>query len=287
MRIGINAMSLISKMKEDFSGTVTALREAGCDDLELMSDWGAKKETIDFYAGLTGGPSGWDPENTLLRLKEMRKKGLDACGMFVFDECLEEQAGALGAYCRDAGLHYVVLSYLEYGDIHEIYKKIDVIRRVAAVLKPYGVQICQHNHEHDVTLIEDLDRTAKPIIDIFLEQLSPSQLMLEVDTGWLLYAGIDPAAYIQNKQDRIMILHLKDIANNYREMEREQIFVPCGKGTVDFPDIFAKLSEEKKHSLLYVIDQDSSCGDILEDHKISLSYLRQFLTENDDGSDGE
>ncbi len=274
--IGINAMSTISAMRADFSGTIRRLAEAGCDFLEPMSDWGARPETIEFYSGLTGGPSGWDPENTLVRLKEMRACGMDAHGMFVFDEYLVEQAEELGAYCRDAGLSYVVLSYLEYGDIDEIYAKIDKVRKVAAILKPYGVQVIQHNHECDLVQVEDRDGQKKAVIDIFLEQTTPDELMLEIDTGWVLYAGGDPAEYIRERLDRIAILHLKDISKDYQNLKREEIFVPCGAGAVDFPAIFAVIPEEKKASMMYVIDQDASEGDIVEDNAVSIAYFKSL-----------
>lgn len=272
--IGVNAMSLISPMREDFSSVIRRLAEGGCDRLELMSDWGARPETIEFYSKMTGGPSGWDPENTIARLREMRAAGIGAEGMFVFDDCLLEQAEEMGAYCRDNGLNYVVLSYLDYGNIDEIYAKIEKVRKVAAILKPYGVQVIQHNHEHDLVQVEDRDGQKKAIIDIFLEQTTPEELMLEIDTGWVLYAGADPAEYIRERLDRIQILHLKDISKDYKTLKREEIFVPCGAGAVDFPGILAAIPEEKRSALKYVIDQDDSAGDIVEDQVTSIRYLR-------------
>lgn len=276
MDIGINVMSSIGTMKEDFQGTLKKLVNGGCSFLELMSDWGAKQETIDFYASLTGGPSGWDPENTLERLQIIRSLGMDAKGMFVFDEMLEEQAEDLGKYCKENGIFYVVISFLNYGNIDDIYEKIGLIRRTAAILEPYKVQIVQHNHEHDVIPITDRDGIEKPIIDVFLEQLLPQELMLEVDTGWLQYAGVDPAEYIREKIDRIMILHLKDICKDYKSVSREEIFVPCGEGIINFPEIFNTIPDGKKSTLLYVIDQDASSGNIIDDLLKAIQYFKNL-----------
>ena len=276
MKIGINVMSTIGSMKDDFTGTVDRLYRGGCSFLELMSDWGARQETIDFYASLTGGKSGWDPENTLERLDYIHSIGMDVKGMFVFDEVLEEQAEELGKYCSQTGISYIVLSYLEYGDINDIYDKIEKLRRIAKILKPYGVQIVQHNHEHDVVLVTDRDGKEKPIIDVFLEQLTPEELMLEVDTGWVQYAGLDPAAYIKEKINRVMILHFKDICKDYQSVSREEIFVPCGEGAVDFQAVLDAVPAEKKETMLYVIDQDASKGDIVKDLIKAMEYLNQL-----------
>ena len=96
MEIGINTMSAMNAMRADFEGTVKRLKAGGCDWLEAMSDWGAKQETIDFYSNLTGGPSGWDPENAELRMEIARKNGMSIKGLFIFDERLDEQAQKLG-----------------------------------------------------------------------------------------------------------------------------------------------------------------------------------------------
>lgn len=275
MQIGINVMSTIGAMREDFEGTAVKLKEAGCSYFEAMSDWGAKPETVAFYASLTG-KSGWDPENTLKRLDFLHSIGMDIKGMFVFEDCLEEQAEALGEYCKAAGITYVVLSFLDYGDIENVYQKIQMIKNVSAVLKHYGVQIIQHNHEHDYLLMKDRDGVEKPVIDIILGQCSPKELMLEIDTGWLVYAGIEAKSYIKENIDRIAILQFKDICKNYKEVDRQDIFLACGEGAVDFKGILDGIPKEKRDTLLYILDQDNSKNDIVEDHIKSIRYFQEL-----------
>lgn len=274
MDIGINAMSAIGAMKKDFEGTIKRLKDGGCSWIEAMSDWGAKPETIEFYAGLTGGPSGWDPENTVSRIASMKKDGMKIKGIFVFDELLMDQAEDLGKYCSENGIDYIVLSFLEYGDINDIYAKIGLIKEVSSVVGHYGVKILMHNHEHDVCPVMDKDHVSKQTLSIFLENCSSEELMLEVDTGWLAYAGIDAAQYIKDHLDRIAVLHLKDICKGYASVPREDIFVPCGEGVVDFKNIMSVVADKK--DLLYVLDQDGSKGDIIEDHIQSINYLKSL-----------
>lgn len=276
MQIGINVMSTIGAMREDFQKTVKQLTDGGCSYFEAMSDWGAKEETLDFYAGLTGGRNGWNPEQTLDRLKYIRSVGSDIRGIFVFEETILEQAEKLGEYCRDTGLQYIVFSFMAYQDLEDVYSKIDLLRKVSAVMKRFGVQVLMHNHEHDCAVMEDKDGRKREIIDIFLENLTARELALEVDVGWLQYAGIDPAAYVKRKLDRIQILHLKDICRDYMEKERSHIFVPCGNGVVDFPAIMKIVREAGREDMQYVIDQDASEGDIVKDLVDSIAYLQSI-----------
>lgn len=277
MEIGINAMSAINALKEDFDGTIGKLKAGGCSWIEAMSDWGAKPETVAFYANLTGGPSGWDPENTVKRIEHMKKYGMEIRGIFVFDELLEDQADDLGKYCSQNGISYIVLSFLHYGDIDDIYAKISLIKKVSAIMAGYGVQILMHNHEHDTCIVKDRDHVEKQTLTVFLENCSPEELMLEVDTGWLVYAGIDAVQFIKDHLERIAVLHLKDICKGYVSMPREDIFVPCGQGVVDFKNIIKAVSV--KADILYVLDQDASKGDIIEDHIQSINYLNCIQEE--------
>ena len=100
MKIGVNAMSTISAMRDDFEGTIKRLKDGGCDYLEVMSDWGAKQETIDFYAGLTNGSSGWDPDlipgKSEKELPQIRFSGVYASAPFSHaSSCLPRKPAAV------------------------------------------------------------------------------------------------------------------------------------------------------------------------------------------------
>lgn len=275
MEIGINAMSLIGEINKDFEGCVAKLKEGGCSYLEPVSDFGAKPETLAFYAKLSGGASGWDLNNFEKRLSYLRSVGLDVKGMFVFDEDLENQIDDIGKFCAKNQISYIVISFLEYKNgIDSIYEGIDMVHRIAKVLATYHVQIILHNHEHDLSIITDRDGQDKYIMDIFLEQCSPEELMLEADTGWLVYAGVDAADYVRQHINRISILHFKDISKDYKTIDRQDIFVSCGHGAVDFKAVLDAVPEKDKNRILYILDQDASKGDIVEDQIASLKYIQ-------------
>ena len=277
MKIGINSMSTIRQMNEDFEETIQRLKDCGCDMIEPMSDWGASKKTLEFFEKLTG-KSGWDPENAKKRIQYIRSHGMDVKGMFVFDECLEEQLPALGGFCRENQISYVVLSFMDYTGIDDIYEKMDMIRRIAPTLKSYGVTVCLHNHDHDSHKVTDRDGKEKAILDMFIHHLSPEEMMLETDTGWLIYAGIDPVKYVSEHQYRIAVLHFKDLCRDFGKKDRNDIFVACGQGVTDYKAILQALSSENKKRMLYVIDQDNSQTDIVADLCAGIQYFKGLET---------
>ena len=60
MKLGINTMSISKEIRADLPGVAAYLRSIGCDYIESMTDLGAKEKTVEFYARLIGGRSGWD-----------------------------------------------------------------------------------------------------------------------------------------------------------------------------------------------------------------------------------
>lgn len=277
MKIGINGLSLMKDLNKDFCKTAQILKENGCNYIEPLSDWCADPKMLDFYASLSGERSNWDPENMVKRIEILKDYGIGIQGMFVFNDYLEEQAEELGQFCKDQGIIYVVITYNEYHGLDDIYAKVAQVKKVSPILKKYGVQMLIHNHEHDVAEITDKDGQVLPILDIFLRECSKEELMLEADTGWLLYAGIDPAEYVKKHLDRIMVLHFKDIHKDYKTIAREDIFLACGEGAVDFKAVLDAVPEERKKSMIYVLDQDASKGDIIEDQIKSMNHLRSLV----------
>lgn len=276
MKFGANVISIIPQMREDFKGTVDALKIAGCTFLEPTGDWGASDELLNICEK-QAGKSGWDTQNMENRLNYLKSVGMTIPGMFVFDQILEKQADQMGKYFQKNGIYYAVVNVPGFSDLNAVYDHIDCLKRVAAKLRPYGVQLVKHNHEYELTKITDRDGKEKYILDIFMEQCTPEELMLEIDTGWLMYMGIDPAEFIRERIERIKCIHLKDICADYQSKERENISVACGEGIVDFGNIFDKIPKEKKDQILFMLDQDSSQGDIMYDLVASLQYLQKFV----------
>lgn len=272
MRIGTNAISTIPQMREDFEGTIKILHDGGCSFLEPYADWGGSKELLAMCEE-QGGKSYWDSENMSKRLEYMKTLGMSIESLFVFDQELEEQAEEMGKYCKEHGIHNVVVNVPGFKDREDVYAHIGLLKRAAKILKPYEVQLLKHNHEYELERITDVDGKEKYVIDIFLEQCTPEELMLEIDTGWIVYSGLDAVEFIKERIDRIAILHLKDICADYKEKNRELISVACGQGIVPFEQVFAVIPDDKKDKILYMLDQDSSEGDMVTDLLESIKYL--------------
>ena len=278
MQIGINTLSISNEIRSDLPGVADYLRSIGCSYIEAMTDLGAKEETVEFYARLIGGRSGWDMAGIRGRVAAMREAELDVQGAFLFDECLEENLDEIGALLRELGISYGVLSFMNYGEtLESVDEKIALVKRVGPRLRSYGVQLMVHTHDHDFAQLTDHDGIKKPLMQMFLEQTTKEEMQLELDVGWAHYAGLDAAAYVRDNADRIGILHLKDLNKNYKNMAHNDVSVSCGTGVVDFPAILAAVPEAQRETMRYVLDQDPSDTDMLADHAASIRYLNGLM----------
>ncbi len=278
MKLGINTISIMKQLREDFKGTVNLLKEGGCSFFEPYGDWGAGREQL-LRCERRGGKSGWERENILRRLEYMRSVEMDIYGMFVFNEIIEEQADQMGEYFQRHGFKYAVVNVDRLKNLDAVYDHIAMLKRTAEKLQPYGIQLVKHNHEFELEKVTDRDGKEKYILDIFLEQTMPAELMLEADTGWIAYAGLDPKQFIEEKLDRLYAIHLKDISKEYRTKPRDYVSTACGTGVVDFRAVLKAVPEEKREKVLWLLDQDTSEGDILSDHLQSMRYINQLEKE--------
>jgi inosose dehydratase len=91
-----------------------------------------------------------------------------------------------------------------------------------------GIPLGYHNHMG--ALGQSPDEVAR-----VLDAADPKFVHLLLDTAHYQQAGGDPAAAVRRHAERLLFLHLKDLARDR--------FVALGRGTVDFKAIFAALDD--------------------------------------------
>lgn len=107
--------------------------------------------------------------------------------------------------------------------------------RVAEAGKPLqdaGLIYGWHNHDFEFL---DLGGTDLPL-DLILA--GSDDLRLELDAAWVARGGHDPVAWLRKYGDRIVAIHVKDIAPN-GENETEDGWADVGHGIMDWHGIMA------------------------------------------------
>jgi len=112
-------------------------------------------------------------------------------------------------------------------------------RRLAAAgapLKAAGLAFGWHNHDFEFRALDDGSLPIEELLD------GGKDLAVELDLAWIEVAGQDPVAWIRHFADRLLAVHVKDIAPK-GECTDEDGWADVGHGTMDWPAINAALAK--------------------------------------------
>ncbi len=130
-----------------------------------------------------------------------------------------------------------------------------------------GFKFGWHNHQFEFI---ELASGELPI-DIILEH-APA-LMWEADLAWIKRAGKDPKAFITRYADRIIAIHVKDIAKEGEKLD-EDGWADVGTGVVDWRDLL-ETQQRLIPNALRVMEHDNP-SDITRFARESINNLKEL-----------
>jgi len=157
---------------------------------------------------------------------------------------------------------------------------VENIRAIATLARDrYGVRATIHPHAGGY--IEFADE-----LELIVNNIPADLAGLCLDTGHMVYSGMDPVATLRRYWDRIDYIHFKDIdADVYAEVMREHIrffdacargvMCPIGRGSIDYPAVRTLLTE-LGYAGYITIEQERdprNTGSILDDLAASRAFL--------------
>jgi sugar phosphate isomerase/epimerase len=170
------------------------------------------------------------------------------------------------------GVKYCVQPWINEPDRKiETYKKmIADWNQVGKIMKETGIQFGYHNHNFEFAPTDGI----VPYYDIFLKEMDPSLITMELDLYWAIKAGQDPVAMFNKYPGRFQLLHFKDMFHNeapFFEVKKDDM-APVGAGVIDFKKILAagKIAGMK---YFFVEDDNQGNGKPFEALETSISNL--------------
>ena len=108
------------------------------------------------------------------------------------------------------GVKYVSMTAnLCWGTQAHVQKCCEVLNRIGALAKSYGIQFLYHLHNIEFNPILDSDYPGQ-IVDFLMEHTDPDLVKFEDDVFWVQIGGRDAAQFLRDHADRIPMLHVKD-----------------------------------------------------------------------------
>jgi len=152
----------------------------------------------------------------------------------------------------------------------------DEFNKLGEQVKKAGLTLGYHNHNFE---FRPLGSTTG--YDEFIRLTDPEFVKLELDCGWMVVAGLDPALYLTRYPERYRLLHIKDFKKGFTSTTTlgshgagAPVPTELGRGAIDYTGIFA--AARKGKIAHYFVEQEPPFQEIpaLEAIKIDYDYLK-------------
>lgn len=214
--IGVQLWSVHDKLKVDFKGTIESLAGMGFEAVEFAGVFGE-------YAN--------NPTGLKTYLSEM---GLTVSGAHVgFNKLTDDNIDDTLEFYQQLGANYLIIPWDERAwhpiKINEFMKDLN---RVYPIITKAGFAFGFHNHD-----LEFNDFEQHTYWDHIANKSDPN-MVLQLDIGWVNFAGKDPHHYVKTYQGRTLTTHYK-----VRTHEGEQKTPILGQDGYDWASLFNVMRE--------------------------------------------
>ena len=241
LQVALQLYTVRDETQHDFAGTVRRVAQIGYSGVEFAG-----------YGNLTS------QEMSAL----LAETGLRAVSTHVrLDALQDEQLDASIRYCQDIGCSNIVLPWLanEWRTREGIQALAPRLNAIGQRCREHGITFAYHNHDFEFTRVDGVY-----LLDYLLQATDPSLVKIELDVYWAAYAGVDPVSYLQVLADRVVLVHLKDMAADSSMTE-------VGKGILNMQQICAFV---QSRGLWGIVEHDYPQIPSLESARISFEYFK-------------
>lgn len=233
-RIGLMLYTVRGECGRDFEGTLGEVAAMGYEGVELHDLYGREPAEV----------RGW-----------LDEEGLVACGRHAQLDAIEAGLPLLAEEAGILGWRRLIVSWIDPAHLRDA----DLPGRLAdaaAAVETVGLELGYHNHDAEVR-------------DGFLARV-PQEVFLELDLGWVWWAGVDPLEVLAREGGRCPLVHVKDFRGR-----DGQAFCPVGDGAVGYERVAPAAVQAGVEWLL--VEQDETDGPALDAARRSLSALVPML----------
>jgi sugar phosphate isomerase/epimerase len=240
MRLSIQLYTVRELLKDDFEGTLRAVKAAGLNNVE-------------------GGFGDRDPHQTKDLLDEI---GLTLSGAHEGFDSVENDLDHIIAKNKILGNSSVIVGWLDRSIWTQGWKKVaERFNVIGAKVKEAGLTFAYHNHNFEFEL-ED----GKPGLDVLYENTDPDLVKAQLDVAWVLQGGQDPAVYIHRYAHRLDSVHLKDTL-----LKGHHFDCVAGTGDVEWNSVLEACA--KAGVATGSLEMDNPPGDAMEDVKGCVAFF--------------
>jgi sugar phosphate isomerase/epimerase len=241
--IGVQLYTFRNEMLSDAMGTLKQLAALGIKQIES-----ARSEKGNYY-GLKPGEM----------KKACRELGMTLRSGHVhidnqWQQTLDDAA--------QAGQEYLVCATMPTtGQTTDNYKKVaEAFNKAGEDCKKINIKFGYHNHDYEFE-----QENGQVLYDVLLNHTDPALVHMELDLGWVIFAGKDPVDYFTNYEGRFPLWHLKDM-----DLAKKHS-TELGKGSLEIEKI---LRQRKQAGMEYLfVEQEEYTSTAFESMRQNMAYL--------------
>lgn len=245
MKVAIQLYTVRSQTAEDMTGAIAKLGAIGYKAVEFAgygnSEPNAIREALD-------------------------QAGIDGIAAHVPLSRIDGEFDTVVAEMHVLGCKHLIIPWLApemrnqtgYGHV------IATLNQRAPEARDAGLRIGYHNHDFEFIAVDGIfpfDRIA--------DSTDPSLVSLEIDCGWVQYAGQDPAAIIRQYAGRVPLLHAKE-----EQVDGVEDLPAPGSGPLDWPGIVAAGNTAGSE---YLIAEDDKPIDPMKTARLAFANLTKLV----------
>jgi sugar phosphate isomerase/epimerase len=257
--VGLQLYSIRDAMTADVAGTLKKVSDLGYKYLELASYSNGK-----FY--------GYTPKEFKKMVSDLGMEIISSHTQVEAEGITLENAKKMANDHTEVGVKYCIQPWVQEKDRNiETYKKmVGEWNKVGKIMKEVGIQFGYHNHNFEFKKIDGI----VPYYDIYMKELDPDLVTMEIDLFWVTKAGQNPVEMFKKYPGRFKLFHLKDMKLNnapYFDIIKDDI-TSVGAGLIDFKSIIAA-KETAGCKFMFVEDDNQGNGKPFEALETSISNL--------------
>jgi sugar phosphate isomerase/epimerase len=251
-----------------------SIRDAMADDplssLQKVSDMGYKNLELANY--VDGKFYGYSPAEFKKIANDMDMEVISSHTQVEAEGITLENAKKMADDHAELGVKYCIQPWINEEDRNiETYKKmIGDWNEVGRIMKEAGIQFGYHNHNFEFKPVDGI----VPYYDIFMPEMDPELITMEIDVYWATKAGQDPVEMFNKYPGRFQLFHFKDMEEEnepFYDVIKDDI-TPVGAGIIDFKRIY-EAREVAGMKYLFVEDDNQGNGKPFEGIETSVKNL--------------
>ncbi|WP_435171342.1 sugar phosphate isomerase/epimerase family protein [Paenibacillus glycanilyticus] len=248
VKFGVQLYTLRDLTARNFIGTLEKVAALGYQGVEFAG-----------YGGIEAN-----------QLKErLDQLGLLAAGSHVSYERMLSSLEEEITYNKILGNRNLIIPYFEgnkFSDGEERRRFLENLNQIGQKCAEADMQLLYHNHEFEFTI----EVNGKTMFDYIFDSMDKSLLQAELDACWAFRAGYDPAAIIRQYNDRMPLVHLKDMRKNN---DGQVLTVELGQGEVNLNRIVAAATDSAVQWL--IVEQDECQDEPLASIATSMGWIKR------------